>query len=506
MTLFLSRNRGALIALTLVVLLLIYMFNRFGGPDTATGLISALTLGAVFFLIASGLSLIFGLMDVLNFAHGLFFMLGAYIGYTTYANPRLLLNTLPFMLVIWGAVTIGSLLGSRFPESVRATTGERVITFGLAALAAAIIFAGWLGFNLLALASSESSAGGKIPTETAQEALGLYMNRLLLLLAGGLVLGVAIGRRAIRQAQRKKRVWVGPLVGAVAIALGFWLSTVRSGAETALLELPSDARFLLALVAGAASGAVLGAFVEWSMIRPLYSRPIYQVLLTLGLVFVGTELIRAVWGPSPFHMETPAFFNTDRADGRSCASPDLLSLLSEHCGSLSVFGRRVPSYWTFIILLGIVIFIAVAILLRRTRIGMIIRAGVQDSDMVQALGINVRRMFTLVFALGTGLAALGGVAVAPYLGVKLELAQEFVLYGFIAVVIGGLGSYAGAAAGALLLGLARAFGDLSTRYGIGIPFTDWAWKPPTFIALGSGVLIMAIVLLVRPTGLFGKKE
>jgi branched-chain amino acid transport system permease protein len=160
----------------------------------------------------------------------------------------------------------------------------------------------------------------------------------------------------------------------------------------------------------------------------------------------------------------------------------------------------------FIILLGIVMFIAVALLLKRTRMGMIIRAGVQDSEMVQALGINVRRVFTLVFALGTGLAALGGVAVAPYLGVHPDLGQEFLLFGFIAVVVGGMGSFTGAAAGALLLGFARAFGDLSIRYGIGIPFTDLVWKPPTFIATASAVLLMAIVLLVRPSGLFGKKD
>src|SRR5205085_5393925 len=121
-----------------------------------------------------------------------------------------------------------------------------------------------------------------------------------------------------------------------------------------------------------------------------------------------------------------------------------------------VVGRPFPSYRIFIIALGIAIFVAIILLLKRTRMGMIIRAGVQDSDMVQALGINVRRMFTLVFALGTGLAALGGVAAAPFLGVDPGLGQDFLLLAFIAVVIGGMGSYTGAAIGALLVGLARA--------------------------------------------------
>ncbi len=505
MTAYITRNRGIWIALAVVILLVLYMINRYGGPDTATGLISGLTLGAVFFLIAAGLSLIFGLMDVLNFAHGLFFMLGAYIGYTMYANPRLLLNTIPFMLVLGGAAAIGTLLGRRFPSALRPTTADRAITIGLTGLSLAIIVVGAWGFNLLALASSETSPGGKVATEVAQEPLGQYLTRLSILVAGGLLMGAAVGRRATGQ-QRNKRAWLGPIAGAVAIGLAFWLSLVRTQGETTLNGLPSDARFLLALIAGATSGAVLGALVEWSMIRPLYSRPIYQVLLTLGLVLVGTELVKGIWGPRPFNMDTPSFFNTPRANGRSCASPDIFAFLSDHCGAISVAGRRVPSYWTFIILLGIVVFIAVALLLKRTRMGMIIRAGVQDSEMVQALGINVRRMFTLVFALGTGLAALGGVAVAPYLGVYPDLGQEFILFGFITVVVGGMGSYTGAAAGALLLGLARAFGDLSIRYGVGIPFTSLSWKPPTFIATASAVLIMAIVLLARPSGLLGKKE
>lgn len=505
MTAYFTRNRGAFITLLVISALIVYMLNRYGGPDTASGLINGLTLGAVFFLLAAGLSLIFGLMDVLNFAHGLFFMLGAYVGYTMYANPRLLLNVLPFALVVWGASAIGAQLGRFFPASQRPTQSERAVTIALLVLSLALIVGGLWGFDLFSLASTETSAGGKIPTDVAQASLGQYLTRLGVVAAGGLVLGVATGRRALGQ-QRNKRVWLGPIVALISIGLALYLATVRTEAETAVLGLSSDARFVLALIAGAAAGAALGGLVEWSMIRPLYSRPIYQVLMTLGLVFVGTEVVKGVWGSTTLNMVTPSFFNTPRANGRSCASPDLLAFFSDHCTAISVFGRRVPSYWFFIILLGIVVFFAVNLLLKRTRIGMIIRAGVQDSEMVQALGINVRRVFTLVFALGTGLAALGGIAVAPYLGVYPDLAQEYVLFGFIAVVVGGMGSYTGAAAGALLLGFARAFGDLSIRYGIGIPFTDAVWIPPTFIATASAVLLLAVVLLVRPAGLLGKKE
>jgi branched-chain amino acid transport system permease protein len=151
-------------------------------------------------------------------------------------------------------------------------------------------------------------------------------------------------------------------------------------------------------------------------------------------------------------------------------------------------------------------FVAIALLLQRTRLGMIIRAGVQDSEMVQALGINVRRIFTLVFALGAGLAALGGVAAAPFIGLSPNLGQDFLLLAFIAVVIGGMGSYPGAAIGALLVGLARAFGDQLVLSGVHLPGMEDAIKFSPSIARASTVLLMAVVLLVRPAGLFGRKE
>ncbi len=137
---------------------------------------------------------------------------------------------------------------------------------------------------------------------------------------------------------------------------------------------------------------------------------------------------------------------------------------------------------------------------------MIIRAGVQDSEMVQALGINVRQVFTFVFALGSGLAAMGGVIAAPYLGVFPGMGAIYQLQAFIAVVIGGMGSFIGAAVGTIILGMARAFGDHFVAAGITVPFIDTVIKGSPAIARASTVLIMAIVLLVKPSGIFGKKE
>jgi branched-chain amino acid transport system permease protein len=115
-------------------------------------------------------------------------------------------------------------------------------------------------------------------------------------------------------------------------------------------------------------------------------------------------------------------------------------------------------------------------------------------------------VFTLVFALGAGLAALGGVAAAPFIGVNPGIGQEFLLQSFISVVIGGMGSYPGAAVGALLVGLARAFGDQLVLSGVQFPGLAAAVKFSPSIARASTVLIMAVVLLLRPAGLFGKKD
>lgn len=337
------RERAGPLAIPLVMLALfalILVQAPASTPKLVTGiLLPGLTLAALFFLIAAGLSLIFGLMDVLNFAHGSLFMIGAYVAWTC-------------------------------------------------------------------------------------------------------------------------NVWLDP--GYV----GHWPVTVASG----------NLRFLIGLIAGTLAGAAIGALMEIALIRPLYKRPIYQVLLTLGLVFVFDALVRSVpaWG----------------SDSKAPIKPPLLS------GSLEVLGRRFPTYSLFLIVLGIAVAVGVAILLRRSRLGMTIRAGVQDSAMVEALGINVRRVFTEVFALGAALAALGGAAAASFVGVYPEMGLEYQLFAFIVVVIGGLGSYEGAAIGALLIGLARTFSDHLVLES----------KLPTAIASASTVLVMALVLLLKPGGIFGSKE
>ncbi len=137
---------------------------------------------------------------------------------------------------------------------------------------------------------------------------------------------------------------------------------------------------------------------------------------------------------------------------------------------------------------------------------MIIRAGVQDREMVEALGINVRRVFTMVFSLGVGLATFGGVLSAPSVGLSTAMGERLLLSALIALAIGGLTSYPGAALGSLLVGLIQQFLIKYGQIGIPIPFTDILFKPSPPIIPASTVLLMVIVLLILPGGLLGKKE
>ncbi len=500
---FLRKNRPLLVTLLIVAAVLIWMMNRYEPKVTASILLSGLTLGALYFLVASGLSLIFGLMDVLNFAHGVLFMIGAYVGFTAYANPRLILNTLPFALVILGGALAGRWLGGLLPASFKRRWLDSSFLVLIFLLVLALLLIGIRGFDLEKLVAATATAtGGVVATEIAQDAAGVYLPRLALLAVSGLLLGLGLSRVGAVEVRQRTR-WTGMVAGLILVAAACALVPLRTPGETFLLGVSSNVRFILALVVGLLAGAGLGALIETSLIRPLYSRPIYQILLTLGLSFVGTELVKSVWGTAGFYMDTPAFFG---GSGDNCPSPNFWAWFSDHCQSINVLGRPFPSYRLFIIALGLVMFVVIALLLQKTRLGIIIRAGVQDSEMVQALGINVRRVFTLVFAIGCALAAVGGVAAAPFLGVNLGLGLEVQLQGFIAVVIGGMGNYVGAAVGALLVGLARAFGDQLVLSGIRLPWMADVVRMSPSIARASTVLIMALVLLLRPAGLFGKKD
>lgn len=226
--------------------------------------------------------------------------------------------------------------------------------------------------------------------------------------------------------------------------------------------------FPLAIVGGVLLGAVLGALMEMLAIRPLYGRQLFQVLMTMGLILVFDEAVEAIWGPYPIPFAMPAALK----------------------GTLTVFDRPFPTYRVFIIGVGLAVWLLVHLFLTRTRLGIIVRAGVENREMVQALGIDIRKVFTGVFALGGALAALGGAVAGPFEGAHPALAAENLLPAFIVVVVGGLGSFTGSLLAAILVGLVQAF----------VSF----YVPA--LSLAVNIALMAVVLVLRPQGLLGEQR
>ena len=237
--------------------------------------------------------------------------------------------------------------------------------------------------------------------------------------------------------------------------------------------------FLLGILAGTATGWLLGLLMERFLIRRVYSSHVSQILLTLGVMIVLTELIRVIFGPNILGFDKPEALQ----------------------GVVTILDDAFPIYRIFTIGIGLAVLIGVQYLLTRTKTGIIIRAGVQDPEMVQALGgneeaavvsgINVRRVFSMVFAFGAGLAAFGGVVAGPSFGsIHPDLGLMNQLSAFIVIVIGGVGNFVGAAFGSLLVGVIQTF-------------MAYYWPD---VALAVNVALMAIVLIARPQGIFGAKR
>jgi branched-chain amino acid transport system permease protein len=230
-------------------------------------------------------------------------------------------------------------------------------------------------------------------------------------------------------------------------------------------------RFPVAILGAILVGCVLGVILERGLLRPLYARPIFQLVLTFGVSLVILELVKFIWSTTPYSW-TEVFGVRENF--------------------FELFGQRFSTYRLFVVGMGFGLIVAVALLLRRSRIGIIIRAGVEDSEMVQALGINVRVVFTLVFTLGCAVAALGGAIAAPFLGASTSLGSTFLISAIAVVVLGGMGSYEGSAVGSILVGLAVAVAQDST---IGTGLSTLPSITP--------MLLLVLVLLIRPSGLFG---
>jgi len=253
------------------------------------------------------------------------------------------------------------------------------------------------------------------------------------------------------------------------IALGAFVATTVLGTMSDWTGSASLWRNLAAvlpamLVAMAVAGAVGLAF-ERFIVRPVYGQHLKQILITMGGMIIGEELIKVVWGPQQIALPLPEAMR----------------------GSVLLGEAAIEKYRLFVVVVGLLVFGALAWTLNRTKIGLLIRAGVQDREMVEALGYRIRRLFVAVFAMGSALAGLGGVLWGLYQQMVLpQMGAQVNVLIFIVIIIGGLGSTTGALVGALLVGLmANYTGFLAPK-----------------VALFSNIALMAAILLWRPQGVY----
>ncbi len=240
------------------------------------------------------------------------------------------------------------------------------------------------------------------------------------------------------------------------------------GAYVAYSTLQATGSFWLSILVAPAVVGVLGGLVERVLLRRTEGLGhVYELLLTFGLFFMIGEAVLWIWGHYALNVPEPAWLS----------------------GSVRLLGARYPVYRLFILVFSTIICLAMALVLLRTRTGIIIRSTVSDADMVEALGINTLRVRLGVFSVGAALAALAGVIAAPFLQADPLMAAVILIDAFVVVVVGGFGSLMGALLAALIIGQMQSFGVL--------------WFPD--FALVFQFILMAGVLIVRPQGLLGEK-
>ena len=238
------------------------------------------------------------------------------------------------------------------------------------------------------------------------------------------------------------------------------------GAYLGATFLAKGMNFWLAALASAAAMVVIGGAIERLLLRRLAGQELAQVLLTLGLSFIVADLCLMIWTGDPIQPPTP---------------PQLQ-------GVLQAFGMFFPLYRVAVVGIAVAVAIALWVMIDRTRLGAMIRAGVDDAPIARVMGIRVSQLFTLIFCLGAGLAAFAGVMGAPYLSVYPGLDAEMLPLALIVVILGGTGSLLGALVGSFIIGFLYNFGQAM--------FPDLA-----YVIL---FLPMLLVLVLRPQGLFGR--
>jgi branched-chain amino acid transport system permease protein len=255
------------------------------------------------------------------------------------------------------------------------------------------------------------------------------------------------------------------------------------GAYLAASATKASGSFLLGAAAAVAGTAAIAAVLELTLMRRLYGRShLSQVLATFALILIANELVRMIWGSQPIMLAMP----------RALAGP-----------VEPVAGFLYPAYRLAVIAVGLAVAVLLYLLVVRTKLGMQVRAGASDRDMATAMGVDTRRLFTIVFTIGAGLCALAGAMLGPLLAVQIGMGENILILAFVVIVIGGIGSIRGALVGAILVGLidtaGRAFlpGILRALF-----------QPAVASELGPALasvliyVLMAAILFFRPSGLF----
>jgi branched-chain amino acid transport system permease protein len=281
---------------------------------------------------------------------------------------------------------------------------------------------------------------------------------LLPQLLHGLVFGAALGLLALGLTV------IFGLLGVMNFAHG---ELFMLGAYAGLAVIGITQSFWVALVTAPLLVGALAAVTEVATLRPLYRRePLYGLILTFGLALVFREGVRQIWGG------------------------DMRRILPPFTGSTPLLGMTYPNYRLFLLAISSVLLVAIWLFFTKTRAGIVVRAAVQDSEMLDGLGVDVRRVFTLAFAGSAALAAVAGILLAPVFTVYPQMGVEIILLAFIVVILGGMGSLGGSVAAAFVIGITQSLLTL--------------WMNPQRVAIAI-FAIMILVLIVRPRGFFGRE-
>ena len=258
------------------------------------------------------------------------------------------------------------------------------------------------------------------------------------------------------------------------------------GAYVGAMVAVKSGSFVLAAAAAVGFTLLIGVLIERTLLRELYARShLDQVLCTFGLILITNEAVRYIWGSFPVSINVPEALD----------------------GTITLFGQNYPSYRFAIIVAGLVVALGLYVLISKTRLGMLIRAGSGNADMASALGVNIKLVNTTVFAIGAGLAGLAGLLVGPLVSVQPGMGEPILILTLVVIIIGGVGSVRGAFYAAMIVGLVDTVGRIYLQVGL-----QQIFERSIAQAVGAAIasmliyILMAVVLAVKPQGLFPVKN